>query len=532
MNSPTPAMSLVSALSSTQVVPLDQGGRTEQWWEDPVVRRAAFLGAVVVIALLTAVARKYHQTTSYELFVDEIQYADVANSFAAGHDPQLFGQPFYLHPSLFFAFVGALMGSPVPHLTAGVVLGLRYVEVFFAALNAMLVIAIARQLTGRRIALLAGVLYALDPFIGKFDSRLMLEAPTLTATLAGLAAGLVGVRSEGRVRTAWLVAAGVAFGIAVTTKSTSALVTTLPLILMALTSAGPRRRESIGMIVVQCAVYACYVAWTWSTGHFGDWFTQTLHGVVRATAKPQTGFNTTIAPTFDERIVALIAQFGPSYLLILVAAVAILTLLFVDLRSRGPQGRHGLGEIDATVRMLTCWLAGLLLSVCYTAAFGELEEQTFYLMAVPSTVVIAILIARTNSRRGQALLWAGTAAVLCWSATVWVNVHTVPDDAYARMSDHLAAERSTGTVIALGELTGQFVLPGYGLVPLHGSTPPPEARYALVSTALAGLHLAPITSDDVAELDRKYPVAFVATGRTVGELRLYDLRSPLNGGQG
>ena len=49
----------------------------------------------------------------------------------------------------------------------------------------------------------------------------------------------------------------------------------------------------------------------------------------------------------------------------------------------------------------------------------------------------------------------------------------------------------------------------------------------MVSTELVRLHLAPITADDVAALDRRYPLAFVATGRTVGELRLYDLTRTL-----
>jgi 4-amino-4-deoxy-L-arabinose transferase-like glycosyltransferase len=404
-------------------------------------------------------------------------------------------------------------------------LGLRPVMVVFAAANCLLVVAIARRLTGRLAALVAGVLYALDPFIVRFDSRVMLEAPTMTATLLGLAAALVGVERTGRTRLVWLGAAGIAFGVAITTKSTSALVTTLPLLLMCATSSGPRRREAAGMVVVQCTVYACYVGWVASTGHLGDWFGQTLHGVVRATGKPQTGFNAVGAPTVTDRALANLTQFGPSYLLIGVAVASILVLLFEDMRERGRTGRHALLGGDTIVRMLTCWLGGVVLAIGYTFAFGELEEQTFYLMAVPSTIVIAVLAARTHGRTGRIVVALGVVAVLAWSAQVWTAVHNGRDDAYRRLVEHLAPMRDRGTVIALGEYTAQFVLPGFGLVPLGTSGSAPGARYALVSTQLADLRLAPVSSATIAEMNRRYRVVFTAHGRTSGDLRLYDLRA-------
>lgn len=471
--------------------------------------------------------RLYHQTVSYELFVDEIQYAYVSNSVAAGNGPMLFGDPFFLHPTLFFAYLAALIGHPVPYMTVGFVLGLRPFVVPFAVLNCILVIVIARRITGRRTALVAGALYSLDPFIVRFDSRVMLEAPTLTATLAGLAAALVAVQSQGRRRTTMVVLAGLAFGIAITTKSTSALVTTLPLLLMLVVSGGPRRRETITMIAVQCGVYGIYVVWVAATGHFGDWFIQTLHGVVRAAAKPQTGFNSIASPTFGDRIVAQATQFGPSYLLIAVAGGAIAVLIFEEIRSRGRVGRHSILDAEPHIRMLTCWLAGVIIAIGYTAAFGELEEQTFYLMAVPSTIVIAVLAARTHSRAGLVVLWTAVAAVLLWSGQVWSVVHSQEDDSYLRLAAHMQPLAGSNVPIAMGEKTAQFVMPGFIIVALDGTETPPGAKFALVSTELSRLHLSSVTSEDIAELDRRYPVVFVTSSRTVGELRLYDLTHPL-----
>lgn len=518
----SPAVDLVSALSQTRLltaVPPPARRRRD----GPRVQRGAFAAALLVVAAVTAALRLFNQSQSYELFMDEIQYADVANSFVRGQGPELFGDSFFLHPPLLFGYLAALQGPGLPYMTMEHVLGLRPLMVVFGAVNSVLVVLIARRLTGRRIALLAGLLYAVDPFIVRFDSRVMLEAPTLTATLAGLAAGLVAVASTGRRRTVLLVLAGIAFGIAVTTKSTSALVTTVPLLLMCAFSSGPRRREAAGMIAVQCSVYGCYVVWATATGRFGEWFGQTLSGVLRATAHPETGFTAAGSPTLIDRLIIRLTQFGPSYLLIGAAVLAIAVLVFEDVRSRGRVGRHSLFSDDAVVRMLTCWLGGVLLAIGYTAGFGELEEQTFYLMAVPSTVVIALLVARMHDRRGRIALGVAVGAVLLWSSQAWLNVHTVPDDGYRRVIEHLAPLAGSGKIIALGEYTGQFVLPGFGLVGLDGATPPPGADLVLVSTHLSEAKLAPITTEDIAELDRRYELAFVAGGRSSGELRLYDV---------
>lgn len=548
MNIPSPVLDKITTVRSPVAAPPwtdppDPGERTDvlpvvaprpplprpPLLQDPLARRIAFFAAVLGLAAITAALRLYHQTVSYELFVDEVQYAYVSNSVAAGQGPQLFGDPFFLHPTLFFAYLASMIGHPAPYMTVGFVLGLRPFVVPFAVLNCILVIVIARRITGRRTALVAGALYSLDPFIVRFDSRVMLEAPTLAATLAGLAAALVAVQSQGRRRTTMLVLAGLAFGIAITTKSTSALVTTLPLLLMLAVSGGPRRRETVTMIAIQCGVYGIYVAWTAATGHLGDWFIQTLHGVVRAAAKPQTGFNSISSPTFGDRIVAQATQFGPSYLLIAVAGGAIAVLIFEEVRSRGRVGRHSIRNAEPHIRMLTCWLAGVILAIGYTAAFGELEEQTFYLMAVPSTIVIAVLAARTHSRAGLAVLWTAVAAVLVWSGQVWFTVHTQEDDAYLQLATYLQPLAGSGAPIAMGEKTAQFVLPGFVIVALDGTETPPGARFALVSTTLSSLHLSRVTSDDVAALDRRYPVVFVTGGRTVGQLRLYDLTRPLDG---
>ncbi|MBC8093769.1 MAG: hypothetical protein H7Y15_17890, partial [Pseudonocardia sp.] len=304
---------------------------------------------------------------------------------------------------------------------------------------------------------------------------------------------------------------------------------TVPLLLMVATGAGLPRRAAAGVIAVQCAVYGLYVSWVAGTGQLGAWFEQTLGGIVRATGvATETGFNAVGTPSFLDRVVANLSRFGPSYLLIGVAVGYVAVLLALEIRARGPVGRHAGPDREAVRRLVIYWLAGVVAAVVYTFLLGEVEEQTFYLMAVPATVVIAMLVTHTAVHRAlRVFVPVALAVVLAGSGAVWWTIHTRPDDAYLRLVEFLGPQAGTGTVIALGEHTAQFVLPGFGLVelPVSGEPTPtlPPAQYALVSTELSALGLAPVPSTTVDALDRRHPLVFTASGRTVGELRLYDL---------
>lgn len=514
------------------------GGRT---------RRVVFWVLLAALCAGTVALRAWHQASAYELFMDEIQYADVGNSFAAGHGPELFGEPFFLHPPLLFALFGLFIDQPVDHMTVPFVLGLRPIELGFAAANVLLVVGVARRVVGPWAALLAGLVYALDPFVVRFDSRLMLEAPMMFGILAGILALLVAVdQPSRRARFAWLAVGGLAWGIAITTKSTAALITAFPLLIMIVTSWGLRRKEALGVLAIQGSVYATYVLWVLATGNIGPWFEQTIAGTLRAIGiLKQTGFNSGHAPSFVDRLLVQGVWFFPSYLLIGVACTYASYLLFIGWRSlrvtredRGAHGRrtrgaHALRGDGDDLGLLTCWLAGVLGAIVYTFGLGEVEEQTFYLLAVPSTVVVAMLLTQMASWQGagRTALTVVVTLVLTSSAIIWFTLRTARDDTYLQLVEYMYANIDVQNEVAVGEHTAQFVLPGFGI---HELTSVDDARatfsrYAVVSTELSELGLAPASPELVDELARRYTLVFTAHGRTAGDLRLYDLNQPLDG---
>ncbi|NMO92529.1 phospholipid carrier-dependent glycosyltransferase [Actinomycetospora sp. TBRC 11914] len=525
-------------------------GGTGQW---------VYVVGAVALAALAVGLRAFHQTQAYELFMDEVQYADVANSFAAGRGAELFDEPFYLHPPLAFLYFSLFVTHPVDHMTVGAVLGLRPALLVFAFVNTLLVVAVTRRVVGRWASLVSGLVYALDAFVVRFDSRVMLEAPMMFCVLAGVLCLLVAVERETvPARRAFLVAGGVFFGLAVTTKSTSGLITAVPLMIMIVTAWGLRRREAAGVLGLQFGVYGVYVLIVLLRGDIGWWFDQTLAGTFRAVGLiKETGFTAhSNSPGFVSRILANLSLFASSYALIGVAVCYALYLLLIGWRTlRSPRtrrrgahaapagGAHGriragdprvsADPAEATLSLVTCWLAGVLAAILYTGALGEVEEQTFYLLAVPSTVVIGLLVTQAGRWRAPWRVLVGVAVVALFAGSLagWWQVHTTRDDAYARVIPQVFAQVDHSAQICLGEQTAQFVMPGFGVHKLTSLDVARrnDCRYAMVSTALSAQGLANSSTELNAELARDFPVVISAHGRTSGDLLVYDLDRPLPG---
>ncbi|MCD2192364.1 glycosyltransferase family 39 protein [Actinomycetospora endophytica] len=527
----------------------------------PVARpgQTVYVVGAIVLAVLAVGLRAYHQLQSYELFMDEVQYADVANAFAGGRGPQLWDEPFYLHPPLAFLFFSLFVTHPVNDMTVGAVLSLRPALLIFGFVNTLLVVAVTRRVVGRWASLIAGLVYALDAFVVRFDSRVMLEAPMMFSVLAGVLCLLVAVERETvRARRGFLVAAGLFFGLAVATKSTSGLITAVPLMIMIVTGWGLRRREACGVLGLLFGVYGVYVLIVLLSGNISFWFDQTLAGTFRAIGLiKETGFTSkSNSPGFASRILANLSLFASSYALIGVAVCYALYLLFIGWRTlRGPRtGKRGAHAAppggahariragdprvsgdprEATLSLVTCWLAGVLAAIMYTGALGEVEEQTFYLLAVPSTVVIGLLVTQAGRWAPPWRVVVGVAVVALFAGSLWGwwQVHTTRDDGYERVIPQVFAQVDHSAQICLGEQTAQFIMPGFGV---HKLTSLDIARrngcsYAIVSTALSNQGLANSTTDLNAEIAHDYPVVLSAHGRTSGDLLVYDLNRPLPG---
>ena len=128
-----------------------------------------------------------HVGSAYDVWQDEVNYVDLSISFRHGQFPPRFdGDPFLLHPPLFFA-LSALWEDLVR--TSGsyfdVVDSVRALNIVFAIASAGLLYALGTRLGNRYTGAAAGLVFACDPYIMRQNGRALLETSTLMWVLAG-----------------------------------------------------------------------------------------------------------------------------------------------------------------------------------------------------------------------------------------------------------------------------------------------------------------------------------------------------------
>src|ERR1700691_3380309 len=209
---------------------------------EPRARSTAVVAtAVGCLSLAIRLSLAYR---SFDLFGDEVIYTDIGRSVASGGFPQFDGQIFFLHPPAFFYLEAGwqrLLGSQ-PGLTAQIY-QMRTLNLLIAGFTgALMVLLAARAARSLRTGLVAGMLFALDPFCIRQNDRVLLETSMMLWVLLGY---LVFLSMIGRPPSRWLwiraVGAGLLFGVAVLTKDEATLLTVFPLLVAALLRGGARR---------------------------------------------------------------------------------------------------------------------------------------------------------------------------------------------------------------------------------------------------------------------------------------------------
>ncbi len=496
----------------------------------PQDRLRALLAALPIPALLVAVAtillRAINLGRSWDIFVDEISYLRLSQSVAQDLTVKLYGGTFYLHPPAFF-FVQAgwlrLLRPSGPVIEQ--VYAVRPLVVLLAAASAVLLYSLARRLGGPLSAAAAAVIFALDPYVIRTNSRDMLETPALFWVLAGYALVFPAIPS-GDPRghppfPAWrALAAGVAFGLAVLTKDMMVFLTLLPLaICFALNWALPRRATLL-VAAVAVATYLPYLLIIMAVGEWGRFGDQKLRGLYRFLGLvKESGFKRQGGPSLTRSILANLDQFGTTYVLLGAGLVALVILLL-----------HG----DRAQRLLLAWATSAYVLLAYSIGFGTIEEQFFYFLTVPCilatsvSVAIILRLGRPADRwwRPVRLLLAFAGIVfVSWTAFAWLRTHTTPDNGYERARAYLDANVPIGSRIAVTTEPAVFLMDGYEsgswatIEEVQGN----RAEYVLVSTKeiISGLGYA--RPDFYDWLIAHGEVVFRFRGRTNGDLLIYRL---------
>jgi dolichyl-phosphate-mannose-protein mannosyltransferase len=495
----------------------------------------AVLGTLLAVAVA---ARLFAITGAYELFIDEVTYTDLGLSVAIGEGVRLHGEPFHLHPPGLFLVLAGVMGvlSLTTEDLGTLTYAMRPVPAVLGSVTPVLVTVLVRRATRSwALAACGGALLVLEPFLIRFDSRVLLEAQAMCFAAAGFV-GLTWLLDRHRrgATAAWpAVLVGLLMAASMLTKETYASVAVLPVLVLLVTRLVLPRRTTVLVLASTVTTYLVYVLVLGFTGQLGEWFESKTSGVRRLLGLTQmTGFNSdTHSVSLVDRILVNLANFAVTYSLIGLGAVATLWLLLVLRRG------HPVPAVDRPVAVLVVvWALCAIVHLSYAVTLGTLEEQMFYLLvvtAVPAVCVAARvlltgprppLLRRTSPRVLGSLLALGLAAAVTVNAVVWWRVHTVPDDAYARFLAWADAELPRGSRVVTTDETTQFVLDNMRVIRLETGAEARDfrAEYVLILTELVEQGYSTVDTEMLGIIDQGRLV-FSAEGRTIGELRVYDV---------
>lgn len=500
----------------------------------PPSAQSRWAGGLMLLFALALAARLTALDTSYDVFVDELYYTDIARNLATGHGPTFQGELFALHPPALFVVLAAVMRcTDVPEDPLLAVLGARPVVAVTGAALVVAVTALLHRTVRPGLAWAAGLLLIAEPFLNRFDSRVMLETQATCAAAAGMLV-LAHTPATPRGRYAGAVMGGLLFALAVTTKDWYVLVTVAPALALGALSTGTARRTMLIAAAVTAAGYAAYVGAVVATGGWPAWRAQKLDGMARAMGLVQpTGFHRPEATSgFTSRLLANAGQLGVTCFLIAFGSAAVCWLLWRLVRRpwlfAGAPGRL----------LVAVWAAFALPALLYSVLWGTCEEQMFYPLPVMGTAALAvtadILLPRGRDTGGGRRQWVPATvgptlllAALVADAAVWTQVHTRQDDAYRRLIGWTSRHLPPGTRVAVTEETPTLLLPNTvkGAWSSVSDLASQRADYLLLSTTqVAAQGSAAISPGLLSAVKHRARPAHTELGPTNGALRLYDVR--------
>lgn len=216
-----------------------------------VRRDALVVGAILLVALALRVAIVLATTHSYKPQTDGADYYRIASSLAGGHGygnavvPPAHGASAFRTPLLPF-LLAALFKVTGPTMTGGRLLNAVVGTVAVATIGLL-----ARELFGRRVALIALAMAAVYPPLLLAGYGLQYEA-AYVALVCGTLTVALRYRTDPRVR--WLLAAGALTGLAVLCRESAALLLVAVAVLI-----WPVRAPALGHAARIAVVVACCV---------------------------------------------------------------------------------------------------------------------------------------------------------------------------------------------------------------------------------------------------------------------------------
>ena len=473
----------------------------------PRPRRRLRLSTPVIALIIFATSfflGAFRLAETIDINSDEATYAIESAALYQTGFTRWNGQPFFVHPPVFFILEGAYfklrglgdtflfhrlidqsyhIGSallqpqdPVtPNDVFNTIVAGRYLSVFYGAIVAALLFYLGRVLVSRRVGLFAAALALIDPYLLRRNHYNMLEPlATVFGLLMILAYARATDQTDPRARRRAMVGAGALMGLALLTKEI-ALLYVPALVIHALVFRRATLRDLFTMGATALGLYALFPIWASFSGHFDIWWTsktwlfQRLVGQVHDTGVTRPGKSLT-----NPAIGTILDYWASFTILGLAGALAAIFLFFYwryHLRDRA-------GEL------LSAWILGCYgFFVAVWRLGGVINEQFFYLV-MPLSILTVVYAAfawprlraaalGTGPHRGllRAVGWPPMARVgqvlLVVLALFWgydlahgiLRYGLSRDDSYAQVDGYLARTLAPGQGVVGRDALDLYLLP-------------------------------------------------------------------------
>jgi len=434
------------------------------------------LASTALVILGVFCLQSFRLTRAPDVFVDEITYFYVGKSIAQGEAMRQYwfapDTTFFWQPPLFFLLeVGVIkvFNNVITGPFAAIFL-MRYLNVALAALTGGLLFFLGTRLHRASTGLIMGLLFALDPFILRSARRNLLEVTVMVFVVLGV---LILQRFPDGLSRRGAVALGIIFGLVLLAKEVAFYSLALPALVTLIGQRRHFRRHAArlaGSMAVSLAVYGLYPLWSVLNGTWGEFLQLKVYqfrrfeGVIQA-----SGWNRTVAsnagsrpPTFIEALGVNLPTYGTSYVLIVLGSLLGIYLLL--------RARH-----DPGARLLGSWSLINNIFFAYTIVRGQLNDQFFYLLLVPTCAVVGYtvpLLARALSERAvwpiaaqrpaAALVLAVLPGLCAMNGSLYYTKYAVGvDDGYRQVHNYLLDHVPPGSPLLIGSDTGIHVFPEY-----------------------------------------------------------------------
>jgi hypothetical protein len=406
--------------------------------------------AFAIVSWLAFNVRSIGLSQGFELWADEMLYANLGKSVSLGQLPNLPDGPFFLHPPGFFFLEGLVIDTfNLSDNSMDLVYDLRWINAVLGALTVGIAFLLTRRIAKKPAAWIVAIVLTFEPFVLRNNSRVFLETLAVGVVLAGLLIVIVQLtRRDNKTGLHWLAVAGLFMGYGVLTKDLLALYTVVPVVLAVFWKHTLQIRQAAVLLVGIVAPYLTYVIILWSNGLLGEWFSAKISGAERLLGLEQsTGFNAAGSPSIIARLIDQLGQFGTSYVLLAICPLVGALACFSRIAARRLIG----------VSTLSMGLFG-----AYSAAFGTFEEQYGYGVMIASVLGAAVCAAEWSDRRPALTKPLAAISLVFVLVTVGLGLRAefTKDNGFQQVEVWVADNLPQDARVSVSNSTGEFAFAG------------------------------------------------------------------------